>query len=101
MPHREPWLSQGRPGFPLFPIGRTLLGGICAQYRHMTRAQRLSNESVMGFLALVALATALGPLVFDVTPAVERWLTFIEWLLVAAFAAELVVAGAHAPDFGA
>ena len=40
----------------------------------------------MGLLALVALATALGPMVFDVSPNVERLLTLLEWLLVAAFA---------------
>lgn len=52
----------------------------------------------MGVLALVALATALGPMVFDVTPAGERWLTLIEWVLVSAFAAEFVVQAAVAPN---
>jgi Mg2+ and Co2+ transporter CorA len=55
----------------------------------------------MGFLALVALATALGPLVFDVGPEAERALTVVEWVLVAAFAAEFAVHGAVAEDFGA
>lgn len=62
---------------------------------------RLFNESVMGFLALVALATALGPLVFDVSPGIDRVLTVIEWSLVGAFAAEFIISGALAPDFRA
>lgn len=60
---------------------------------------RVFNESVMGLLALVALATALGPMVFDVSPNVERTLVVIEWVLVGAFAAEFLVSGAVAPDF--
>ena len=52
----------------------------------------------MGLLALVALATALGPMVFDVSPNVERLLTLLEWLLVAALAAEFVIQGAAADD---
>jgi hypothetical protein len=36
---------------------------------------RLFNDAVMGFLALVALATALGPMAFDVGADVERLLT--------------------------
>jgi Mg2+ and Co2+ transporter CorA len=52
----------------------------------------------MGFLALVALATALGPMVFDVSAGVERALTVLEWALVAAFAAEFILQGAVARD---
>src|SRR5262245_42646291 len=57
------------------------------------------NEGVMGFLALVALATALGPMVFDVSPGAQQILTVVEWLLVGAFAAEFFISGAVAPDF--
>ena len=62
---------------------------------------RFFNEGVMGLLALVALATALGPMVFDVSPAVERGLTVVEWVVVGAFAAEFLISGAVAPDFHA
>lgn len=64
----------------------------------LTRLARLFNEGVMGFLALVALATALGPLVFDVSPGLEHALTVLEWMLVTAFATEFFVQGAIAPD---
>lgn len=47
----------------------------------------------MGFFALVALGTSLGPLVFEVSPAVERLLTVVEWVLVGAFAADFFVQG--------
>lgn len=47
----------------------------------------------MGLLALVALATALGPMAFDVDPGAERALTILEWVLVGVFAAELIVSG--------
>jgi hypothetical protein len=58
------------------------------------------NEYVMGFLALVAVATALGPLVFEVSVEVERLLTLVEWLLVGMFSAEVLIQGALAPDRG-
>ncbi len=64
----------------------------------LIRLARLFNEAVMGFLALVALATALGPMVFDVSPGVERLLTVVEWVLVGTFAAEVFVQGAVAHD---
>jgi Mg2+ and Co2+ transporter CorA len=64
------------------------------------RAAHLFNEGVMGFLALVALATALGPMVFDVGTQAEHVLTVIEWVLVGSFAAEFCVHGWLAPDFG-
>ncbi|MEO5897888.1 MAG: hypothetical protein ABIS06_19550 [Vicinamibacterales bacterium] len=38
----------------------------------VTSASRVLNEAVMGFLALIALATAMGPLVFEVWPATDR-----------------------------
>lgn len=46
------------------------------------------NESVMGLLALLALALALLPGVFDVAPAAGRWLDLVEWAIIALFAAE-------------
>ena len=44
-------------------------------------ASRVLNEAVMGFLALVALATAIGPLVFDVSPATEPLLNLVEGMI--------------------
>lgn len=64
----------------------------------LTRLARFFNESVMGLLALIALATALGPMVFDVSAGVERGLTFVEWVLVGTFAAEFFIQGAVAHD---
>ena len=64
----------------------------------LIRLARLSSEAVMGFLALVALATALGPLVFDVSPDIELVLTVVEWVLVGAFAADFFIQGAVATD---
>jgi Mg2+ and Co2+ transporter CorA len=52
----------------------------------------------MGFLALVAFAAALGPIVFDVSPQAERGLTILEWVLVGSFAAEFCVQGAITKD---
>ena len=49
--------------------------------RRLARLARVFNENVMGLLALVALATALGPMAFDVSPGVERALTVVEWVL--------------------
>ena len=54
-------------------------------------ASRVLNEAVMGFLALVALATAIGPLVFDVSPATDRLLDFVEWVVLGLFIAEFAV----------
>jgi Mg2+ and Co2+ transporter CorA len=54
-------------------------------------ASRALNEAVMGFLALVALATAVGPLVFDVSSATDRLLTAVEWVVLGLFIAEFVV----------
>lgn len=56
----------------------------------LIRVARVFNETVMDALALVALATALGPMVFDVGPSLERTLPFVEWILVGMFAAEFV-----------
>ena len=54
-------------------------------------ASRVLNEAVMGFLALVALATGIGPLVFDVSPATDRLLDFVEWVVLGLFIAEFAV----------
>lgn len=67
----------------------------------LTGLARLFNEGIMGLLALVALATALGPLVFDVGVDFERALTVVEWVLVGIFAADFFIQGAVAPDFPA
>ena len=64
----------------------------------LTKLARFLNEGVMGLLALIALATALGPMVFDVSPGVERALTVVEWVLVGTFAAEFFIQGAVAHD---
>lgn len=63
-----------------------------------TGLARLFDERVMGLLALIALATALGPMVFDVSPDVERTLTVVEWVLVGMFAAEFAFNFYVAPD---
>ncbi|MBI5367311.1 MAG: ion transporter [Planctomycetes bacterium] len=52
---------------------------------------RLLNEPVMGFLALVALGTALGPMVFEFGDRTDLMLRVIEWVVVGVFAAEFVV----------
>src|SRR5687767_7707227 len=75
-------LEHAGIGFPMFLI----------------RLARVFNERVMGFLALVALATALGPMVFDVSLSVERVLTVVEWVLVGSFAADFFMQGAVAAD---
>ena len=56
------------------------------------------NESILGFLGLVAMATALGPLVFEVSPRWSFWLAVSEWVLVAVFAADFAIRGATAPN---
>ena len=54
-------------------------------------ASRVLNEAVMGFLALVALATAIGPLVFDVSPTADRLLSLVEWVVLGLFISEFIV----------
>ena len=67
----------------------------------LTGVARLFNDGIMGLLALVAMAIALGPMVFDVSAHVETALTVVEWGLVSAFAADFIISGAVAPDFRA
>jgi Mg2+ and Co2+ transporter CorA len=66
--------------------------------RSLATLSRLFDERFMGLLAILALATALMPMVFDLSPEIERVLTGIEWFLVAAFAAEFVFQGVVAVD---
>ena len=54
-------------------------------------ASRVLNEASMGFLALVALATAIGPLVFDVSADMDRRLNVVEWVVLGLFVVEFVV----------
>ena len=74
---------------PVLPFGRR---------RSLATLSRLFDERFMGLLAILALATALMPMVFDLSPEIERVLTGIEWFLVAAFAAEFVFQGVVAVD---
>lgn len=62
------------------------------------RLADLLSEVVMGFLALAALGTGVAPYLFDLTPAAERVLDAIEWLIVGAFALEYLAHLAVAPD---
>lgn len=57
----------------------------------LQRAARLLNEAVMGCLAIAALSCALVPLLFSVSPAMDRALDGAEWVIVAVFAVEYVV----------
>jgi Mg2+ and Co2+ transporter CorA len=76
----------------------TTTGAINQPSAFTLRLARVFNDAVMGFLALAAIATALGPMVFDVSPPIERVLTFVEWAIVVAFALELYVQHAIARD---
>lgn len=58
----------------------------------------LFSEGVIGFLGLVAMAVALGPMVFDVAARWHRPLYFVEWMLIAVFAADLARRGLRARD---
>src|SRR2546421_2147704 len=61
-------------------------------------ASRVLNEALMGFLALVALATAMAPLVFETSKATDHIFGIIEWIVVGLFVAEFVVRFAVAED---
>ncbi len=61
-------------------------------------ASRALNEAVMGFLAIVALGTAIGPLVFEVSPGTDRLLSVVEVLILTLFIADFVVQFAVASD---
>lgn len=67
--------------------------------RVVTRFARDFNEGAMGLMALVALASASGPMAFDLSPATEGVLTIVEWVLVRILAAEFVISGLVAPYF--
>ena len=64
----------------------------------LVMASHVLNEAVMGLLALVALGTALGAEVFDVSAATERRLDVIEWVVLSLFVVEFVVQFAVASD---
>lgn len=52
----------------------------------------------MGFLALVALASAGGSLVFEVSAETDRWLTLLEGVIILIFVVEFIVQFAVADD---
>jgi Mg2+ and Co2+ transporter CorA len=54
-------------------------------------AARVLSEPLMGFLAIVALALALTPLLWDLPPAGDLAIDGAEWAIVALFAVEYVV----------
>lgn len=56
------------------------------------------SEAVMGFLALVALATAVGPLVFEVSAEAERFLDVVEAVILSLFVIDFIVQYAVAED---
>lgn len=62
------------------------------------QVQRVLDEPVMGFLALVSLFLGLVPAVFDETPRLSAWLTAAEIGIVAAFALEYLSGLALAPS---
>jgi len=49
------------------------------------------NDTVLGFLALLAAELALAPVVFDLSPPAERVVNAVQWLVIAAFGVEYVV----------
>ncbi|KAF0246332.1 MAG: Mg2+ transporter protein CorA family [Planctomycetota bacterium] len=57
----------------------------------VARLAAMLNEPVMGFLALMALAVTLGPLVFDLNAAADQLLQRLEWILVGVFALNFVL----------
>jgi len=61
-------------------------------------ASGVLNEAVMGFLALVALATAIGPLVFDVSRETDHLINIAESVVLSLFVAEFVIQFAVAPN---
>ncbi len=58
------------------------------------------GEPFLGFLAIVALALTLFPMLFAVAPAVDTAIEGCQWAIVAWFSVELVVAFACAADKG-
>lgn len=56
------------------------------------------NEGVLGFLGIVAMATALAPLVFAMSARWLYWFAIIEWGLLVMFAADVVMRYLTAPD---
>jgi Mg2+ and Co2+ transporter CorA len=71
-------------------------------FRPGTRAARLAGffvgEAFLGFLAILALALTLLPLWFPLSEAGLATVELVQWLIVAAFAVEFVVAWSAAPS---
>jgi Mg2+ and Co2+ transporter CorA len=64
----------------------------------LRRLADLLSEALMGFLALAALGTGLGPFLFTLTPAAESAIDAAEWVIVGLFALEYAVHLAVASD---
>jgi len=64
----------------------------------LARVHALLNESVMGFLALAAMAVALAPALFTLPPVIEAACDAAGWTVVALFALEYAVGFALAAD---
>lgn len=63
----------------------------------LQRIARLLNEPVMGFFALLALAFAVVPMAFDLTPEAAAAFDLLDWPIVAIFALEYGAKLALAP----
>lgn len=61
----------------------------------------LLGEACLGFLAIIAVALTLFPMLFDVTPAVDAGIDAVQWAIIGWFAFELVFAFASARAKGA
>lgn len=60
-------------------------------HRGMARLQAMLSEPVMGFLALAALAFAVVPELFEISPGAERLLDAGGWIVIGLFAAEYLL----------
>src|SRR2546423_445853 len=56
----------------------------------------LLGESFLGFLAIIALALTLFPMLFPVKPALAAAINTLQWIIISWFAVEYVVAFASA-----
>jgi Mg2+ and Co2+ transporter CorA len=59
---------------------------------------RLLNDAVLGFLALLSLFLMVAPSVFEFSPTGEHWLFILEYLIVGLFLLEYLAACVCAPD---
>jgi magnesium transporter len=62
--------------------------------------ERLLNDGVMGFLAVLGFGAAMAPFAFDIGPSVGKALNAIEVTVLAAFIVDLTVGFIVAPDRG-